>query len=339
VRQKAHYDAPSIQCQSGTNVSSEPLLKRDRWLDATHSAMQSLAVNIATYMESLTGCDGWAQLGLEQFPCQKTDAEPRCEGWVRLSQGTLYVPGQVSPCPCSLGRRSLLSPLLSVARELSAELSLTELKMSFQPCAFQRYSHDSGMRSGLMLWLHWAAQRRFHSLIDSGWTSQWDEHNLTHPQRLTLKWWARMTELSQLVQNQVFTVLTRSTLEQLHREGQAVSLHRALSQIPLKEGSLIVLFLNGQELSRSTHQSGRLDWLDAFFSALDERELGLVVLSKHPLFGVQDSDSFRKSGFRWRPHQAIEQSPLPFERLLPRGSWDRFLELLARADHILSQTL
>jgi hypothetical protein len=134
-------------------------------------------------------------------------------------------------------------------------------------------------------------------------------------------------------------VLTRSTLEQLHREGQAVSLHRALSQIPLKEGSLIVLFLNGQELSRSTHQSGRLDWLDAFFSALDERELGLVVLSKHPLFGVQDSDSFRKSGFRWRPHQAIEQSPLPFERLLPRGSWDRFLELLARADHILSQTL
>ncbi|MEY2987195.1 MAG: hypothetical protein RJB13_716 [Pseudomonadota bacterium] len=320
-------------------MSSELSLSKERWVGATHNAMQSFAANLGSYLENLTSLGGWCAIDLTQFPCQKSDASPRCEGWVRLSQNSLFVPSEVSPCPCNIGRRSLVAPLLSVAQELCAELSLTELKKSFHPGAFQRFSHDAELRSGLMMWLHWAARRQFRSSIDSDWISSFSETTLTSSQRQSLKWWARISELSQLIHNQAFTVVTRTAVEHLYRQGQAVSVHRAISQLSLSRESLVVLFLNGPELSRSTNQSSRLDWMDALFSALDESELGLVVLSKHPLFAKNGSTSefSRRSGFRWKSSQIQEHTQLPFERLLPRGSWDRLLELLARADYRLSK--
>lgn len=339
MRQKALYDALSIQCQSGTNVSIETSLGIEQWVLATHNSMRALSANINAYADDWTNPDGWKAIEPRLFPCQKSDSGPRCEGWVLRSQNALFAPSQVSPCPCSLGRSSLMAPLLSVAHELSGEFSTGRIKKSFAPRAFQCLSHDSELRSCLMLWLHWAAQRHFQTFVGSTWISQLSKVSLSISQRQSLKWWARMTELSQLTQNQAFSVVTRRDMEQLYQQGQALSIQRAISQLSLKEESLVVLFLNGQELNRSTNQSSRLDWMEALFSALDEQKVGLVLISKHPLLSQPDSvsDDSLRSGFKWKPSQRQEHSPRPFERLLPRGSWDRLLELLARADYLLAQ--
>lgn len=317
------------------------MLNRDRWVEATHTAMQSLAVNMAAYPDTLTSGEGWSPLGRDRFPCHKNDEGPRCEGWAEVFQPDAFVPGQVRRCPCSYGCSAPVSPLLSVAQELSADLAMGELQKSFRPAAFEILTSDSELRSRLLLWMYWAAQQRFLGLIDPGWLSDIARNRLSPPQRMSLKWWTRVVELSQLTQNQAFTVLTRASVEGLYRQGQTIAIQRAILQLKLPEGSLIVLFLNGHEFNRSTNQSSRLDWMEALFSSLDDQRLGLVLLSKHPLMAQGDTphELARRNQYRWSSGRHQEQTPVAFERLLPRGSWDRLLELLARADHALNQLL
>lgn len=314
-------------------------MNRDLWVSETLGALRSLLANFATYNEAPLSHDGWSVLTPDDFPCQKSGADLRCEGWAGLSQTAQFTPGQMTSCPCSRGRHYSVAPLFGAAFELSSDLSPSELKKGFRATAFRCFANDSELRSHLALWLHWAEERNFEHIYDTDWIADLSKLSLTAPQSLTLRWWSRILDLSRLVHNQAFTILTRSTLERLYRQGQSVLLQRALSQLSLKAESLVVLYLNGSELSSSTNQSARLDWLDALFSALDEQGMGLAVLSKHPLFISTSvpSDSSERSAFRWKSARRQSLTPLPFERLLLRGSWDRFLELLARGDHILRQ--
>lgn len=341
VTQKVSYDSVSILCQSGAIVADTEAIDRERWVRETVTAFQSLLVNLSGYdTASIPSLDSGC-LTSSIFPCQKDGTEPHCLGWATLSEGALFTPQSTTPCPCAHGRNHHLLSMIYVAQELTGEHEPIARYRTFRPAAFRICPTDSGLRTQLMLWLHWGALRNAASTDDTRWLDTLAEVDLKPAQRLTLRWWARMFELNRLCKNSLFTVLTRTGIETLYRNGQMMSLSRLFDQLQLNDQSLVLLHMNGPELGRSTHQSNRLEWFESFLCMMDERGLGLAVHSKHPLFEVQgDSPAGSgRQGFRWRPERPSGANVTSFERLLRRGGWDRMIELLARGDFLLSSML
>jgi hypothetical protein len=167
------------------------------------------------------------------------------------------------------------------------------------------------------------------------------EMPLSDPQRQSLRWWARLIELNQLVNNEFVTILTRSSLEKVFLRDGWVGLNKGLEQLRVPTGGMLLLCMNGLPLVPAGQQSGRLEWLDALLSVVDEMKLGVSVLARQPLLEPErkrtDKTSLSFSDYRWQAKSKTPQQGVSFERFLRRGSWDRFIEALARADHLLNQ--
>ena len=322
----------------------EQLKSHERWMIASASAMSSLARNFpASACARRVTEVGWATLSSEHFPCQKSDNSSRCPGWNWASNREGLGPFETVPCPCSQGRSLVLSPLLELAHEFSNEVNLPVTREMLPLRSFLRCSSESEFRLQILRWMHFSALFGFESIESVDWVEGYVAMPLEAAQRQALRWWARLTELNQLIHNKAFTLLTRRGLEELYAKGQILLISEALNQVHLKEGALVVLFMTGPELTAVGAHSNRMGWLEAFVSCIDERQLGLCLVARQPLLEPREQgDGFSKrpsADFRWKAkHGTADFSP-SFESLLRRGVWDRLAEAIARGDHVLRARL
>lgn len=311
---------------------------------ATASAMRSLTRNFpASECARKVSDAGWATLSREHFPCQKSDKTPLCPGWNWSSPIEGLGPFETVPCPCAQGRALVLSPLLELAHEFSNEVDLPVTSELASLRAFQRCTSESEFRLQIIKWMHFSALSGFQALDSYDWVERYAAMPLEAPQGQALRWWARLTELNQLIHNNVFTLLTRRGLEELYAKGQILHISQALNQIHLSEGALVVLLMTGSELAAVGAHSDRLGWLEALISCIDERQLGLCLVARQPLVESKDqADGFSKrpsADFRWKAKHGVSDASPPLESLLRRGVWDRLAEAVARGDHVLRARL
>lgn len=322
----------------------DQLKSYERWMIATASAMRSLTRNFpASECARRVTEAGWETLSSKHFPCQKSDNSALCPGWNWSSPIEGLGPFKTVPCPCAQGRSLVLSPLLELAHEFSNEVDLPVTSEMASLRAFQRCTSESEFRLQILNWMHFSALSGFQAIDSVDWVEGYVAMPLEASQRQALRWWARLTELNQLIHNNVFTLLTRRGLEELYAKGQMLLVSQALNQIHLKEGALVVLFMTGSELAAVGAHSNRLGWLEAFISCIDERQLGLCLVARQPLLEPNDQiDGFSKrpsADFRWKAKHGIAEFAPPLESLLRRGVWDRLAEAIARGDHILRARL
>lgn len=318
-------------------MSGSEWSKREHWTTATVEAFESLAKNFPAE-NIFFGSDAvvWGELTTRCFPCQKSDVSEKCPGWSLGPPPRFAAPGQARPCPCVCGRGLQFGPLLSLASEFAggngaASLEVVQLKSSF-------FHADTRQQlfSLALSWMWMAARMGFAPTQDGGLIEQVRVSDLTVPQRQSLRWWTRLIELNALVQNNIFTVLTQTSLEKVYRQRGVVSLRTLVDNLALDEQQIVVLLFTGDELTPAGFHSEKHAWLDSFLNMVDEGMLALSIASCQPLFSNQSPDSGRISAeFRWKARHRVDGAQFSIQQSLRKGTWDRLCESLARADALL----
>jgi len=325
-------------------VVGNPCANHDRWMLSTAGAMGSLVENFPPRESQHGVYEGhWVALKEDRFPCQKSDETLNCPGWVWREAEPSRGPGCAVVCPCLQGKKMLWGPLLSVAQEfkkVSAQsFSARRMKLS----AFLQCASDCEIQHALLSWLLHAAVNDFPPVQSGEWVSPFTSFELTMKQRQTLRWWARLVELNQLVHNSAFTVLTRAGVEELYQKGQQARLMDVFDQLQLQEGQCVVLSLSGDQLQPPGSHSERLAWLDALLTIIDDRSLGLSLITRQPLLipEVYENAAKRReqADYRWKARHSAESERAIYslQSVLRRGAWDRLIEALTRANFLLTK--
>lgn len=320
---------------------NEQLNSRQRWLQSTAHALRMLALNFpANECARTLSSSGWSSLESVYFPCQKSDGGAPCPGWNWTFRPEGMGPFETALCPCVKGRSLLLAPLLELAQVFQTEFQLNDPRLRQRLSSFALCSNETFMKMELLNLMHLAATHEFPAKCRTDWVAECLEMNLENSQLQALRWWARLVELNQLVDNEVFTILLGSGMEAVYQKGQHVAVGRVFQQIRIPENALVVLALNGHELETVGAHSNRNAWFEAFVTCLDESQLGLVLLARQPLMVsnevVPRSRMTTESDFRWRSRAHSQDTPPPLEKVLKRGVWDRLVEALARGDYLLT---
>jgi hypothetical protein len=315
---------------------------RARWMSSTSSALAALAQYFPPPAPP-AGAKGTGFLGLSaaDFPCQKVDTGHRCAGWNWQTLPDSIGRGSATVCPCFRGRMLVLSPLLELAGEFKEVTSCPVEGSSIELSAFAEVVSDVDMRCRILSWMYLVACGEYPEMQSEHDLLGLIEMPLSETQRQSMRWWGRLIELNQLVNNQFVTILTRSAIEKVYNRDGWVGLSKGLDQLKIPSGGLVLLCVNGLPLVSAGQQSGRLDWLEGFLSCVDEKRFGLSVLAKQPLLEPEQRRPEKAvttfSDYRWQSKSKTSLQSGSFERLLRRGTWDRLLEALARADHLIHQ--
>ncbi|NBW83190.1 hypothetical protein EBR21_15680 [bacterium] len=271
----------------------------------------------------------------QHFPCQKPDADAPCLGWTLVADTGFAAPGVARPCPCISGRGMLLGGVVEVAHEfVSVEGLPTPAPMVPKISPFMEVLSREDFLHALITWMWLAASRSFPSAQPCAWIEEIDPAKLPALQRKSMRWWARLVELSALVDNQKFSVVMRSSLEFLCKESHLVALQDYLDRMQANEERFLVLALNGSPLSPTGMHSLKNDWFETFISMLDDRCLGLCIISKQPLLSDGSGGLSRSKGeYRWKAKHQLDGAKFSLQEVLKRGTWDRMCEALARSEH------
>lgn len=304
------------------------------WKSATRAALLALGVNFpAQKIGEFEDADQWGVLTSKSFPCQKSDNLSRCPGWALTGSVEMAVPGDARPCPCLMGRHLHFGHILEIAKEFRESEEFGGHAMSKSLAAYSVAANSPEMLSILMDWMWMAAVGSFKPLQEGHWLAPASRTSLGPEQLQTLRWWVRLVELSGLVSNESFTLILRSSVEKLYKSGQLAALHSMVDQLESQSEPLIVLALNGSELSPAGFHSERNAWLEGLLSIVDERCFGLCIIAKQPLFAVEKSRIAEKTTeYRWKTGGSRNHLPFGLQDVLRRGAWDRLCEALARGE-------
>jgi hypothetical protein len=103
------------------------------------------------------------------------------------------------------------------------------------------------------------------------------------------------------------------------------------------EDRFIVLALNGSILSPTGVHSMKNEWFETFVSLVDERCLGLCIVSQQPLLSEASGGLSRSKGeYRWKAKHQLDGAKFSLQEVLKRGTWDRICEALARGERQIS---
>jgi hypothetical protein len=319
---------------------SEQVKSLERWMAATAAAMRALCAYFPVREALSSAGEGErGRLSSKLFPCQKTD-EKLCQGWTFISSELGLGARPAVLCPCARGQSTVLLPLLELASEFSEEFVFPVHQPSAANKSFIQAEHRSGFLFHILNWMHWAARAGFSARQEANWIDQFVGLPLAPTQRQALRWWVRLLELNQLMNNQVFTLLTRRGLQELYRQGQMVAVADGIERLGVTENSIIVLCLTGEPLKATGQHSQALAWFESLISCVDDFGLGLCLIATQPLLEAPSPESsFHRSmntEYRWKVRRQAPEQVQSLERVLRKGSWDRLIESLARGDRLLS---
>jgi hypothetical protein len=203
---------------------------------------------------------------------------------------------------------------------------------------YRKTEKHSDFLDVLMRWMWIAAAGGFRPHQQGDWMSELRSCVLEPEQLQTLRWWSRLVELSALVDNERFILMTRTALERQYKLSQVSALQFMFDGLGLRSNPLIVLALNGSELSPAGFHSDRNAWLEAFLSILDERSLGLALVAKQPLMQFErERPSENVTEYRWRSGVSRKNVNFGLQDVLKRGAWDRLCEVLARGEIMIAK--
>jgi hypothetical protein len=189
----------------------------------------------------------------------------------------------------------------------------------------------------LLMWMWLAASSSLPPGQPCTWIEELDPAQMPALQRKSMRWWARLVELSALVDNQRFSVVMRSSLEFLCKEAQLEALRDYFDRMQSTEDRFIVLALNGSILSPTGVHSMKNEWFETFVSLVDERCLGLCIVSQQPLLSEASGGLSRSKGeYRWKAKHQLDGAKFSLQEVLKRGTWDRICEALARGERQIS---
>lgn len=315
--------------------------KHQHWKSTTLSALRGLAGNFPSDV-CLYGADVkvWGQLTPQRFPCQKSDTPASCPGWSLGPGGVFAAPGSAQRCPCLLGRQLKFGPLLDVAHAFGGLPPSCELPDNQKLTSYIVAQSQPDLLGWLMQWLWFAAINSFAPQQSAGWIEQVHVAGLTAEQRLTLRWWSRLIELSGLVQNERYTVFTGKSVEQVFRKSSIQGHRDMLSGTGLGSESFVVLVLSEDELTPTGFHSEKNTWLESFLSVVDELCLGLCMVTKQPLVLEDSNDGMKaRAEYRWKARRRDSGASFSLQQVLRRGAWDRLCEALMRGDDSLSRLI
>ncbi|MBM3383035.1 MAG: hypothetical protein FJY29_11410 [Betaproteobacteria bacterium] len=311
----------------------------ERWMVATAAALRALTAYFPVgevLNSAVSAAPG--RLLPQFFPCQKSVDKP-CQGWTFASTKTGLGAQGAMLCPCARGQSAALLPLLELAEEFSGEFNLPAQSARPKKRTFTLAAERAEVLLQILGWMHWAAKMGFPPRQETAWVEEFVELPLETQQRQALRWWIRLVELNQLINNEVFTLLTRRSLQELYKRGQMIAIAHTFEQLSICDTSLVVLCLTGDALKPTGQHSQALAWFESFLSCMDDSRAGLCLIAAQPLLDdVSSEDSFSQDmsrDYRWRVRRHSAERSQSLERVLRRGSWDRLLEALARGDHLL----
>jgi len=280
-------------------------------------------------------------LSRQSFPCQKTDVGHRCEGWVLSGQAAFAAPSVARSCPCAFGCDIQVDYLFEIAREVSRqEVSL--LKSSMRSLsnltAYMHYQSVEELSNLTLDWMWFAHEKTYRSVLSHRWIQDLNQCRLSTEQRLALRWWERIVQLSILAHNEKFTLLLSSMLTFCHQNNLFNSVYDLLNVQNSSGLRCVILAVNTNELSAVGFHSEKHAWLERIIAAIDERNLALCLIIAQPLMASATSDPFEGSGtFRWRSKSRHEGQRKSLQEVLKRGTWDRLVAALARGDVFLKE--
>lgn len=314
--------------------------KREQWTTATVAALASLAENFPTESGGFQQSSAaWGELTPRNFPCQKSDLSSGCPGWSLGRDARFAAPGMARPCPCVCGRGLKFGPLLALAAEFPDRNPSLLSSMPSITSSFLKVESQLQLRAIALHWMWLAACAGFRPQHEGLAIQQVQTAELSPTQRQTLRWWTRLIELSGLVQNEVFTILTQSALENLYRQRGVVAQQVVFDSLRPEDGQIFVLLLNGNDLTPAGFHSERHAWLDSFLGIVDERQLGLSVVSRQPLLNPETGFSGKKSAeFRWKARHQVDGAQFALQQVVRRGAWDRLCESLARGELLMQSS-
>jgi hypothetical protein len=312
--------------------------KQRDWMKATRAALLALAENFPA--------DGWSGqssgeergvLTPAQFPCQKSDVKQSCGGWSFLDAHRPAAPSRAIRCACMRGRDLNFAPILEASWEIKKAGASFRSSQIHRLNVFHKVESQDEFVDVLMTWMWKAAAGGSRPRQQADWVSELRECRLEPEQLQTLRWWARVIELSALTDNERFTVIMRSAAEGSYKAGHISALRNMLAKTDSESfPEMALLVLNGPELSPAGFHSERNAWFEAFLSVIDELGLGLCLIAKQPLLPVERERQTAPAGeYRWRSGVSRKNINFGVQDVLRRGAWDRLCEALARGEALL----
>ncbi|MFZ9521561.1 MAG: hypothetical protein ACO3A4_13885 [Silvanigrellaceae bacterium] len=313
----------------------------ERWRSATAAALSSLSENFPINSSVRDVAGGvWGFLTPDRFPCQKPDTGPVCPGWALIADPGFATPGIARPCPCLMGRKMRLGGVLELAHEFQVTSAMAPDSGTVRLSPYLEVKSSGDFLNALLAWMWLAAAKSFSPGQPGSWVDEVDPACLSPLQRKSMRWWARLVELSSLAENQGFAIVMRSSIEFLCKDAHLEALSDYLDRLQSGDEKLLVLALNGSPLAPTGIHSPKNDWLEMFLSLVDDRCLGLCIVSQQPLVSTTSDGSLRTKGeYRWKAKHQVDGVRFSVQEVLKRGSWDRLCEALARGEHHLGRLM